>query len=402
MVTFRNFLLPVGLVILFTAEILRVYFIMPFPGSQESNTIGIAYFLHKNILLTRIIAFIMIATGVYPIFRQWKVWKKVLFSISIILYLAIFYLVNFKFLADKMFLQPEVKSLVNASSNTVAPEKLIIGIINNGQATAYPIEIIGYHHQVVDTVGGLPVMVTYCTVCRTGRVFRPVVNGQPDQFRLVGMDHFNAMFEDSRTRTWWRQSTGEAIAGPLKGSRLVEIPSTQSTLNAWLASNPASLILQPDPAFASKYKHLEGFDGGTIASGLEKRDSSSWKNKSWVVGIRHEGKTKAYDWNELLQKRVIHDTLHDLDVNDPPVDIVVVMGKDNSTFRAWQRDLNGIALTFLPDEEGMKDTNTNSIWNLEGKCIAGELAGKTLKPVQAYQEFWHSWKTFNPTTTIYK
>ncbi|MFX5562960.1 DUF3179 domain-containing (seleno)protein, partial [Acinetobacter baumannii] len=64
---------------------------------------------------------------------------------------------------------------------------------------AYPIQFIGYHHQVVDTVGGEPIIATYCTVCRTGRIFSSTVDGVPEKFRLVGMDHFNAMFEDART-----------------------------------------------------------------------------------------------------------------------------------------------------------------------------------------------------------
>lgn len=59
-------------------------------------------------------------------------------------------------------------------------------------------------------------MVTYCTVCRTGRVYSPMVNGKLETFRLVGMDHFNAMFEDASTKSWWRQSNGDCIAGPLK------------------------------------------------------------------------------------------------------------------------------------------------------------------------------------------
>jgi hypothetical protein len=63
-------------------------------------------------------------------------------------------------------------------------------------------------------------MITYCTVCRTGRVFEPVVNGKFEKFRLVGMDHFNAMFEDVTTKSWWRQVTGEAITGKLKGQQL--------------------------------------------------------------------------------------------------------------------------------------------------------------------------------------
>ena len=71
-------------------------------------------------------------------------------------------------------------------------------------------------------------MITYCTVCRTGRVYSPIVNGKLEKFRLVGMDHFNAMFEDETTKSWWQQATGIAIAGPLKGSRLEEIPSHQA------------------------------------------------------------------------------------------------------------------------------------------------------------------------------
>ncbi|MEZ4848709.1 MAG: hypothetical protein R3B93_08845 [Bacteroidia bacterium] len=62
----------------------------------------------------------------------------------------------------------------------------------------------GYHHQVLDTIGGkhimdLPVRLSY------RKDFEPVVNGKPEIFRLVGMDHFNAMFEDQTTKSWWRQ-----------------------------------------------------------------------------------------------------------------------------------------------------------------------------------------------------
>ena len=108
---------------------------------------------------------------------------------------------------------------MSASADTTNRNKLIVGVAINNEAKAYPIEIIGYHHQVRDTIGSMPVMITYCTVCRTGRVYSPFVNGKPENFRLVGMDHFNAMFEDATTKSWWRQQSGTAIAGPLKGNR---------------------------------------------------------------------------------------------------------------------------------------------------------------------------------------
>lgn len=119
-----------------------------------------------------------------------------------------------------MFYQPSHKYFAAGSANTVATDRLVLGVAINGEAKAYPIQFIGYHHQVADTVGNTPVIVTYCTVCRTGRVFSPELNGKKEIFRLVGMDHFNAMFEDATTKSWWQQATGMAIAGPLKGKRL--------------------------------------------------------------------------------------------------------------------------------------------------------------------------------------
>jgi hypothetical protein len=68
------------------------------------------------------------------------------------------------------------------------------------------------------------------------------------------MDHFNAMFEDETTKSWWRQSTGECIAGPLKGIKLSEIKSEQVTLNVWLRRFPNSLILQGDEKFKSSFE----------------------------------------------------------------------------------------------------------------------------------------------------
>jgi len=298
----KKLFLILGFLVLFAAEILQVYFIMPFPGSQKANTINLAYFLHNYIWYIRIFGVLLIIIGLYKSFPRWKGWKKILFVVIAGLYGYIFYMVNFKFLADKMFYQPKNKMLVSVSDNRITSDKLIVGVTINNQSKAYPIEIIGYHHQVQDTVGGEPVMITYCTVCRTGRVFSPFINGKKEMFRLVGMDHFNAMFEDSTTKSWWRQVNGEAIVGPLKGRSLKEIPSEQMRLSAWLRMHPNTLIMQPDTLFKKDYDDLAGFDNGTIKSGLEKRDSASWERKSWVIGIHNGEQSKAYDWNELLKK----------------------------------------------------------------------------------------------------
>ena len=393
----RTFLLITGLLILFATEILRVYFIMPFPGSQKSDTIQIAYFISKYIWWFRAIGLLLFLPPALYVFRNSKWWRKILLAIFVLLYGFIFYMFNFKFLADKMFLQPTNKILATATENKVDSNKLVIGVTINRQAKAYPVEIIGYHHQVTDTVGGEPVMVTYCTVCRTGRVFSPFVNGKFEKFRLVGMDHFNAMFEDAETKSWWRQATGKAVAGPLKGTTLKEIASAQMSLAAWIRKYPNTLIMQPDAVFAKQYKGLEGFDEGTIKSGLEKRDSASWQFKSWVVGVQIAGHAKAYDWNELLKQRVINDTFQNKA-------IVLVLENDNKSFHVWNRQVNEKVLHFNLDAttQTLRDTATMTVWNMDGKCIEGKLKDSKLSPIQSYQEFWHSWQSFHPGTAKYR
>src|SRR6478735_6062970 len=389
----KTVLLVAGFLLLFGGEILRVYFIMPFPGSQQSDTIDIAFWLHNNIGWLRAIGILLLAYPVSEIMNRGRKKTKVLTAIVLIFFGFVYFMFNYRFEADKMFYQPTIKQFAGINNNTVDTNKLIIGVSINNEAKAYPIELIGYHHQVRDTIGGQPVMITYCTVCRTGRVYNPGINGKNQEFRLVGMDHFNAMFEDKLTESWWQQATGHAIAGPLKGSSLSEFPSKQVTLATWLRDHPGSTIMQPDTTFSSHYADLKGFDNGTIESGLEKRDSLSWQKKSWVIGVIVKDQPKAYDWNELVEKRMIQDA-----VNSVP--ILITLESDTASFHVFNRMLDNQELKFEPlgGQNMLTDSNTNSQWNMQGTCISGTLRNKQLEPIQAYQEFWHSWQTFHKQT----
>ncbi len=391
----RTLLLITGLVLLFAAEILRVYFIMPFPGSQKLNTIDIAYFIGRHIGWLRGIAALLLVYPVIYLFANARKWKKAGLAVVLLAYAVVAYMLNFSMEADKMFLQPGNLSFANALENKIGQDKLVLGVSINGSAKAYPIQLIGYHHQVADTLGGEKLIVTYCTVCRTGRVYSPFVSAthQSETFRLVGMDHFNAMFEDAGTKSWWQQSTGQAIAGPLKGNYLQEIPSAQMTLAAWLRQYPGSGIMQPDTVFKEKYEKMDAYDKGKSKGDLTRRDTGSWKPKSWVIGIQFQETAKAYDWNELVKSRLVQDSL-------PRHPLMITLENDTASFHAFSRVLDGQILRFQRTGEAgtLKDENTGSVWTADGNCIAGALAGKRLTAVRAYQEFWYSWKTFHPGT----
>jgi hypothetical protein len=48
-----------------------------------------------------------------------------------------------------------------ASADFVAEPDMVLAVTTNGDAAAYPVRQIAYHHVVADTVGGEPVVVTY-------------------------------------------------------------------------------------------------------------------------------------------------------------------------------------------------------------------------------------------------
>jgi hypothetical protein len=348
------------------------------------NSLNLAYFLHQWRWVFRGILGAMIAAGALPAWRAAKWWTLG----ALLAAGAAVYMFNFDMAADKMFYQPRGLRMAGAQTNAVDSNKLVLGVALDGQAKAYPIQFIGYHHQVRDTVGRTPVMVTYCTVCRSGRVFAPVVDGRPESFRLVGMDHFNAMLEDVATGSWWRQATGEAVTGPLKGKNLPELPATQTTLREWLILYPNSLVMQPDSVFSEEYEHMDTYDKGLGRGKLTGTDTLSWRDKSWVVGLEKNRISKAYDWNRLKRERVINDR-----VGEQPV--VIALAADKLSFFAFERPSADAVFTLRSDTL----FSMGNAWNLLGKNVGG--SARHLQPITAYQEFWHSWSTFHPYTTRY-
>lgn len=374
----------IGMAGLALFEILNVYFIMPMPGSQRMNSIDVAYFLYSWRWVFRSIFILCALAGSFSVLKTEKKWIPLAVAIAS---LAIVYMFNFRMTADKMFLQPEHVVFKSKTQNELPGSRLVIGVHNNDEAKAYPISFIAYHHQVQDTIGGKPVIVTYCNVCRTGRVFEPLVDGKPEKFRLVGMDHFNAMFEDATTKSWWRQVNGEAIVGKLKGKILPEVECEQMTIEKWYQLYPNGLVMQADQTFAETYDSLVKFERGKSESHLTRTDSVSWKDKSWVIGIELDGIEKAYDWNDLKKQRLISDVIGNKN-------ILIVLSSDSSSFAAFEN----------PDEKKFEINNEDHlvsdslVYDFSGKGLSSD---RSLKKVQAHQEFWHSWRTFHPNTQKY-
>jgi hypothetical protein len=383
----RYALLPVGLLALACFEAAAVWFVMPLPGSQRIRSVEVAYALYSLRWALRGIALLLITLGIrsLPARRDGRLALAALALITG----GVTTVTNFVIPADRIFRQPDGVTMTGAAASDVALDRLVVGVVVNGEARAYPLQFIGYHHFLTDTIAGRPVLVTYCTVCRTGRVFDPVLDGAVERFRLVGMDEFNAMLEDRTTGSWWRQANGEALVGPRRGTVLPEIPSVQVTLGRWIALHPATRVMRGDPQFADEYDRDYAFERGTSRRTLTGTDPRSWERKSWVVGVSLDGTDRAYDWNALLRSGVINDTI----AGRP---IVVVVATDSASFFAFERP--DATTIFLRDRDSLR-TGGPTVGRAVG--FDGRGPRDTLRAVTASQEFWHSWQSFHAQTTRY-
>ncbi|MBL4677939.1 MAG: DUF3179 domain-containing protein [Mucilaginibacter sp.] len=389
----KTWLFWLAMAFLFLPGLVHVYLLMPFPGSQNLEAIKLCYYLERIVWPLRIVGIIAIIAYAFYFLAETRL-KKFLFPVVLLAGAATFYVTDIQFKAEEMFKEPAAPSFANIFANKVPQNYLVVGVVHNGVAKAYPIVYLGYHHKIQDEIGGMPVMVTYCTMCRTGRVFSPIVSGKRETFRLVGARHYNAVIEDESTHTWWYQATGEAAVGSRAGEKLTEIPYQQATLAAWLERYPRSLVLQPESQFKGDYADLKKYD---ITQPLDKDSTILNKDtlvrKSWVVGINLNGQAKAYDWRQLVKAKLFNDV-----VGKTP--LLVTINNDKQTFQAWKAMVDGKQLHFkAAGTDQLADMETNSTWDKTGLCIAGANKGKQLTSVQAYQEYWHSWKNFHPKTT---
>ncbi|MEP7128500.1 MAG: DUF3179 domain-containing (seleno)protein, partial [Chitinophagales bacterium] len=381
-------LFAIGMLLLLLPDAAVFYLIMPVPTSQQTDQMELGHFLYQTLWYARILGLLFI----FPLlFRTWKsgsVAGKIIVTGLFAFSAMTVYVLGFRFMPENVFKEPKELLFALPDKNTVPGNNYVLGIELNGEAKAYPLKFVGYHHKIQDVIGGVPVLVTYCTMCRTGMVYDPVINGRLEQFRLVGAAFNNAVIEDETTRSWWYQSTGIAGAGPLKGTGMKTIPYEQMTLNSWIAQHPNTLIMQPDPHFIKEYAKLKSYDINIPSANTDPIKNKSFLPNSWVIGVLLGDSSKVFLWNELTEKRLINTT-----VNNQPV--VITLQKDGYSFHAFKSSLGDTSLLFtLGNDSLFLDAQTGSGWNWKGECIAGHFAGRKLLPVTAYQTYYHSWERF--------
>ena len=113
-----------------------------------------------------------------------------------------------------------------ADIKNISDQEPVIGFAINGDARAYPLRILMWHEIVNDTVGGVPVTVTFCPLCNAAIVFERTINGKMLDFGTTGLlRNSDLVMYDRQSQSWWQQFTGTAIVGSMLGTELKFLPA---------------------------------------------------------------------------------------------------------------------------------------------------------------------------------
>ncbi|MBL8096115.1 MAG: DUF3179 domain-containing protein, partial [Anaerolineales bacterium] len=295
------------------------------------------------------------------------------------------------------------------------PQEPVVLVTIGGEARAYPIQILIWHELVNDTVGGTPVVVSFCPLCNTAIVFERTFAGQPLTFGTTGRLRFsNLIMYDRQTETWWQQATGEAIAGEHTGGQLTFVPATIVAWADFRAAHPEGRVLSRDTGFARDYGRnpYPGYDDVAQPPFLYRGPVTpdQLPAVARVLAIDLDGEAVAYPYDLLSELGAVNDTVGGVEVavfwatgTASALDAqTVAAGRDVGTAVAHQRALDGQTLTFVRVGDQIVDQETGSVWEVLGNATAGPLAGQALAPVTAVNHFWFSWAVFRPETRVYQ
>ncbi|MBI4502047.1 MAG: DUF3179 domain-containing protein [Gemmatimonadetes bacterium] len=292
-----------------------------------------------------------------------------------------------------------------AAATFLRDEDRVLGFEVDGTARAYPLIVLWWHEAVNDTLGGTPVLVTYCPLTGSGLAFDPRIDGPPRSFGISGLLFENNMILfDRETNSLWNQLLLGAQCGPARGTELKRVPVVETTWGQWRAWHPQTTTVStstghnrpygeyPYGDYAQPNNEFRLFPGSPYSGAREP--------KELVLGVQDGAVSAAYPL-EALRLRGLTVALNDT-LNDRP--IVVTYGAVHRSAWAFDRRLDDRTLTFsVPDPPSalLVDAETGSSWDLAGRAVSGPLQGRRLRPVaDAYTLFWFAWSIFHPDTRL--
>jgi hypothetical protein len=260
----------------------------------------------------------------------------------------------------------------------------VFGVSLGDETRAYPLRIMDWHEMANDVVGGIPVSLSYCTLCGSAILYHGKANHQSFTFGSSGLLYrSNKLMYDHSTESLWSELQGIPVAGKLvdQGIHLEVLPIVLTTWDDWKRRHPRTTVLSLNTGYQRNY------NVGPYEKYFESKDlmfpvpflNEKLRPKDFVFVLRLGVRNKAYPLDLLLKKRFLKDRLAE--------HMVVLTGDPGSrSVRAYQCDTETVQSDWTSTEEFLISPDGTQ------RCsrLPGHLA------------YWFGWHAQFPTADLYE
>lgn len=293
----------------------------------------------------------------------------------------------------------------------IHPDEPVVGVSFEGQSRAYSIYLLNSHEVVNDTVGGQPIVVTWCPLANLAVVYSRRLDHTARVFEASGSLLKNTVvLIDYETDSLWTAISGEALTGPEAGKRLTILPSAQQVpWGTWVRMHPETTIATYEGIQTPGFDSYKDYHRSRLRTGIHavKNEDQRLEPKSMVVGLDLDGKQRAYPFAVFARTKIVSDVFRD-------VPLLLYHDEVTGHTAVYRREAGADGervLTFgdLPTEvfdhdptHVVSDLTTGTEWDLRtGEAVAGELQGAHLEPVPFENLYWFVWADHYPKTKLY-
>ena len=243
----------------------------------------------------------------------------------------------------------------------IGDDELVIGVVIDNDARAYPIKILNWHEVVNDDFNGMPVAVTYCPLCGSGVVFDANIDGQQHQFGVSGLLYnSDVLLYDRQSDSLWSQLLRRGVSGKYADTPLRALRAEHLPWGEWRRRYPGTKVLTTDTGEFRDYNQdpYAGYVGDRATFFPVKPSApAEFHPKEWVLGVVIGDSAKAYPFSQLAKN-------------------------DESQIR---------------DKVGGEDITIH--WNAETRSARAEWAGDNGAALRA---FWFAWFAFHPDGEVFR
>ncbi len=302
-----------------------------------------------------------------------------------------------------------------ASVDWLADNEPVISLEVDGDARAYPVQIMTWHEIVNDSFadGTFGVTVSYCPLCNSAIAYSRHAAGRVLDFGTSGsLLNSSLVMYDRQTESLWSHFTATAVVGVLTGTTLETLPVSTVSWADFKTAHPEGLVLSRDTGFTRDY-------GRNPYPGYDDVDSSPFLYDGPVDGrlpaqarvlvVRGDGPAVAIPLDTLAADHVVGFEAQGRDlvaVHEPGVASGldarrVADGRDVGATGVFVPTVDGRDVELVPLEGGgFRDEVSGSTFDVLGRAVDGPLAGKRLEAVEHLDTFWFAIGAFDPDTLV--